>query len=194
MSSLPQFDVDVRTPSEYITLVDSARQLAAKPLDRYIVLMTPRRVILGVPCPNTDMVSPTAVEAMKRQFPPDHPLTVTVIAHTRSALNAVPERAYRAFGRDIPFFNMLLGMGAIGHNVFIFEGHRSALEAACHDADLLVIDERMLTNLGTDWPVTARKVMRTDNAIIVRSVKGEVSLLRIHLAELTSDELENSPS
>ncbi|MBX3081229.1 MAG: hypothetical protein KF716_06305 [Anaerolineae bacterium] len=194
MSSLPLVDVDVRTPSEYATLVASARQLAAKPLDRYIVLMTPRRVLLGVPCPNLDMVPRSAVETLKRQFSPSQPLTVTVIAYTRSALNAVPERAYRAFGRDIPFFNLLLGLGALGHNVFIFEGHRSALEAACRDADLLIIDEHVLANLGEHWPESAGKAMRTDNAIIVRSAKGQISLLRVRLSELTFEDLENSPS
>jgi hypothetical protein len=194
MSSLSSIEVDVRTPSEYETLVASARQIAAKPHDPYIVLMTPHRVLLGVPCPNLDLVRSSAVEAMKRQFPPDHPLNVTVIAHTRSALNAVPERAYRAFGRDIPFFNMLLGMGAIGHNVFIFEGHRSAFASACHDADLLVIDEHVLPNLGTHWPELARPQMRTDNIIIVRSGMGQVSLLRLHLSELILEDLKNPPS
>ena len=194
MSSLMPFEVDERTPSEYETLVASARQMAAKPHDRYIVLMTPLRVLLGVPCPNLEMVRQSAVEALKRQFPPSQPLKVTVIAHTRSALNAVPERAYRAFGRDIPFFNMLLGMGALGHNVFIFEGHRSAFPAACHAADLLVVDEHVLPNLGVRWPELARNQMQTDNAIIVRSAKGQVSLLRLHLSELQQEDVENSPS
>ena len=194
MSTLPPLEVDERTDSEYATLVATARQIASKPHDRYIALMTPRRVLLGVPCPNPEMVQQPAVDEIKRQFPPDKPLMVTAIAYTRSALNAVPERAYRAFGRDIPFFNLLLGMGAIGHNVFIFEGHRSALAAACHEADLLIVDERMLPNLGIQWPVTARRQMRTDNVVIIRTDNGQISLMRLHLAELTSATATTSSS
>jgi hypothetical protein len=50
----------------------------------------------------------------------------------------------------IPFFGFLLGFAAIGHRVWVFEGHSSALQAGCREADLLIVDGGILPFLGDE--------------------------------------------
>jgi len=62
--------------------------------------------------------------------------------------------------RAIPFLGMLLGLAYLGHAVWVFEGHPSALAAGCRDADFLIVDSAMLACLAPDWQHLARSVMR----------------------------------
>ena len=64
----------------------------------------------------------------------------------------------RLFGR--PFLGLLLGLAYIGHSVWIFEGHPSALAAGCRNADVLIVDGDMVPHLQEDWTAVASSVMR----------------------------------
>jgi hypothetical protein len=46
-------------------------------------------------------------------------------------------------------------MAYIGHSVWIFEGHPSALAAGCKGADLLIVDDAMVPHLAPDWQLVA---------------------------------------
>jgi hypothetical protein len=77
-----------------------------------------------------------------------------VIAYTE--LQAVTNQISKA----IPFVGMLLGFAYIGHPVWIFEGHPSALAAGCREADLLLVDGGMLPYLTDNWVEIAASGMR----------------------------------
>jgi hypothetical protein len=62
--------------------------------------------------------------------------------------------------KAIPFFGMLLGFAYIGHAVWVFEGHSSALGHGCRNADVLLVDGAMVPFLQLDWQTVASRVMR----------------------------------
>lgn len=71
-------------------------------------------------------------------------------------LQAFRENSYRA----VPFLDFLEGLVRLGHAVVLFEGHASALTRVCQDADLLIVDEAMISFLQSDWLSAAEAVMR----------------------------------
>ena len=79
---------------------------------------------------------------------------IAVIAYTD--LQAVETN----IGRAIPFMGLLLGFAHVGHAVWVFEGHPSALAAGCRDADLLFVDGGMVPYLADGWAAIAANVMR----------------------------------
>jgi len=52
-----------------------------------------------------------------------------------------------------------MGFACIGHAVWIFEGHPTALNAGCRESDLLIVDSGMLPFLSKDWIQVAQNVM-----------------------------------
>jgi hypothetical protein len=62
--------------------------------------------------------------------------------------------------KAIPFVGMLLGFAYIGHAVWVFEGHASALADGCHNADVMLVDGGMVPHLPPDWQMVAGSAMR----------------------------------
>ena len=60
----------------------------------------------------------------------------------------------------IPFLGILMGFAYIGHSVWVFEGHSSALRAGCREADVLIVDGGMVPHLQKDWLSIASSSMR----------------------------------
>ena len=58
------------------------------------------------------------------------------------------------------FLGMLLGFAYVGHAVWVFEGHPSALTEGCRDADVLLVDGGMLPFLAPDWHAVASHARR----------------------------------
>lgn len=79
---------------------------------------------------------------------------VAAIAYTE--LNSLRADISKA----IPFFGFLLGFAYIGHAVWVFEGHPSALAAGCRDADVLIVDGGMVPHLQEDWVTVASGAMK----------------------------------
>src|SRR5438094_9147088 len=95
-----------------------------------------------------------SVQNVERMMPSAVKRNVAAIAFTE--LEALQKDA----GRAIPFLGFLLGFAYIGHTVWVFEGHPSALAAGCREADVLLVDSAMLPHLQTDWAAVAVKAMR----------------------------------
>jgi hypothetical protein len=70
------------------------------------------------------------------------------------------ERLRSDISKTIPFFGIFLGFAYIGHAVWVFEGHASALAAGCKDANVLIVDGEMVPHLQTDWVSVAANVMK----------------------------------
>jgi hypothetical protein len=156
-------EVEVPGPDEIEAIFNTIRKTASgeKTLSgtqaddqRFLVLLTPRRMLMQVHCPPAGSIPPSEVEPMEKMLPAAMKRNVAVIAYTEiKALQADISKA-------IPFVGLLLGFAYIGHAVWVFEGHPSALAAGCRDADILLVDGGMLPYLPEDWPDAAAGVMR----------------------------------
>jgi len=125
---------------------------------RCVAIVTPGRLIVPVPCPAADAVTPAMLAAIRKIVPAEPKLTVSAVAFT-----AVPGRGPLSpaqAGAFIPFVGYLLGLAFDGHTVVAFEGHPSALEAGCRGADLLIVDRTMTEHLQADWVAVAGRALR----------------------------------
>ena len=96
--------------------------------------------------------------------PPQPFINIAVLAYTY--LDALKVDIRRA----IPFFDFLLGFAALGHTVWVFEGHTSALAAGCREADLLLVDSGLLPALeahNPEWRTQALQAMRGDTVKLI---------------------------
>ena len=99
-------------------------------------------------------MSQAQVKPIEQMLSPAAKRNVAAIAYTE--LDAVQTDA----GRAIPFLGFLLGFAYIGHAVWVFEGHPSALAFGCRDADVLLVDSAMVPFLQQDWASVAAKTMK----------------------------------
>jgi hypothetical protein len=146
---------EVDQPPDIAKVFDKARQAAVGENPgpgsaRNVVLVTPGRMLMLQPCPPPGSMPQSAVEQIERLAPSTRKRKIAVIAYTE--LRAVTGDLAKA----IPFFGMLSGMAYIGHAVWIFEGHASALAEGSKDADILIADGAMVPHLAADWPKLAR--------------------------------------
>ncbi len=152
-------EVDLEKSAEQV--FDSARRAAGgeavrpdAPDRRQVVLVTPARVALLRSCPAPGSLSPADLAVAEGIAPAAEPKNVAVIAF--NDLEAMEHDVARA----IPFFDLLAKLGYLGHAVWIFEGHVSAMAAGCRDADLLIVDDGMMPYLPGNWRSVASRSMR----------------------------------
>jgi len=145
---------EVDPPSHIHRVFDQARKSAAAEhgegdSSRRVVLVTPGRMLMLQPCPLPGSMPANVVTQIERLVSPKVKRKIAVIAYTE--LKAITTGLPKA----IPFFGMLVGMAYIGHSVWIFEGHPSALAAGCKEADVLIVDSGMVPHLPSDWQTLA---------------------------------------
>ena len=139
-------EIDERRDIEKV--FQEARKAAAG--DRQVVLVTPGRMLMLQPCPRAGSMPAQVVSQIERLISPKIKRKIAVIGYTE--LTAVTTNVAKA----IPFFGMLSGIAYIGHAVWVFEGHSSALAAGCKDADLVIVDSAMVPHLAANWQSLAR--------------------------------------
>ena len=121
---------------------------------RHVVIVTPGRMLMVQACPAPGSMKPEHVQPLEKFMSSQIRQNIAVIAYTDlEALRA-------SVGRSIPFYGLLIGLAYIGHAVWVFEGHASALAAGCRQADLLIVDDAMLPFLQPDWLAVASAAMR----------------------------------
>jgi hypothetical protein len=152
---------EVDEPATLAATFDRARSTAANggaiPGDlqqRCLVIVTPGRLLMLQPCPRVGSMPEQQVAGIKKLLPPVPQRNVAVISYTE--LVALQTDVAKA----IPFVGMLLGLAYIGHAVWVFEGHLSALTHGCRHADLLLVDSGMLPHLQPEWQAVASGAMR----------------------------------
>ena len=100
-----------------------------------------------------------AIAGVERLLPSKVKRNVAVIARTAWAAGA--ELSLATANQAIPFFGMLMGFGAIGHAVWIFDfAGPAGLTAGCQDADVVIVDSARLEALPPDWRSHAARAMR----------------------------------
>jgi hypothetical protein len=129
---------------------------------RYIVIVTPKRELMFCPSLMEGTMPDEQVAVLERMAPSDEKRNIAVIALNEFSGTSDAEK----INSVIPFYGILLGLGYIGHAVWVFEGHSSALAAGCRRADALMVDSGMIPFLQKDWLDIASGVMR-DVAIYV---------------------------
>ena len=122
---------------------------------QHVVVVTPGRMLMFQACPPPGSMSHSQVASIQQMISPKVKRKVAAIAYTEQS--AVTSDLSKA----IPFLGFLLGFAYIGHAVWVFEGHPSALAAGCRDADVLIVDGSMVPHLQKDWMAIASSVMRT---------------------------------
>ncbi len=164
-------EVDVRP--EIDTIFARAREFAnqtnsdAQGVDhRQVIIVTPGRLLIAKDSPLASNIPVEQLAILGELVPPKPQINIAVIAYTY--LDALKENLLRA----IPFFGFLLGFAALGHTIWVFEGHPTALSAGCREADLLLVDSGMLPDieaLNPEWREQALQSMRgTDIKIVAR--------------------------
>ncbi len=169
---------EVDFPAKLEDIFDKARKVAAedttpaKGKNRNVIVVTPGRMVMLHPCPAPGTMNPQAVESVEKLMPSKTRRNVAVIAYTEL-------KALRAdVVKTIPFYGLLTGLAYIGHAVWVFEGHSSALAAGCREAELLIADCEMVPFLAGDWLKTASSVMR--RALIFAHDRATFSLRRLY--------------
>jgi len=128
---------------------------------RAVVIVTPGRLTMFVPCPTPGSMSNKNAASMTRLMPPEPKLNISVVSYT------FLEALMQDKGKCIPFLGYLAAWGYIGHSVVVFEGHPSAFESGVRNCDVLLVDSGMLPFLQADWVEVAHRVMRPGAKIFV---------------------------
>src|SRR6266545_2135938 len=149
---------DVDPAANIEEIFEKARNATVEPPPaepgRHVVIVTPGRMLMFQACPAPGSMPQEQVLAMERMISPSVRRNIAALAYTElSALN-------RDISRAIPFLGLLLGLAYIGHSVWIFEGHPSALAAGCRNAVVLIVDGDMVPHRQGDWTAVASSVMR----------------------------------
>lgn len=161
---------EVFTPADLAEVFNRARSAAADlsqdadgVYHRQIIIVTPGRLLIKKDCPLAAELQPAQIALLEKFVPRKPTLQICAIAYTE--LEALKKDMRRA----IPFIDYLLGFASMGHTVWVFEGHPSALAQGCRDADLLLVDSGMLPELERNpyWQATAEQVMRTPDIKLV---------------------------
>ena len=181
VSGSPAPSMEVRMPEVDLSrdadkVFDAARAAGETvrpdaPDRRQIVLVTPARVTMLQSCPAPGSLSDEELLPAQQLAPGEASKNVAVIAYTD--LDAMSDRIHRA----IPFFDLLRQLGYLGHAVWIFEGHVSAMAAGCRDADLLIVDDGMLPYLPGNWRSVASRVMRGSEVHVFERKTGALRQL-----------------
>ncbi len=139
---------------------------------RQVVLVTPSRVTMLHSCPAPGSLSPLELAAAEGIAPVATPRNVAVITYTE--LDPMSSEISTA----IPFFDLLKKLGYLGHAVWIFEGHVSAMAAGCQDADVLIVDDGMIPYLPGNWRSVATRAMRGSDVHLFERKSGSLRRLR----------------
>lgn len=179
---------DVETGHDLAQVFAEARKLAASEQGRRgLVIVRPDRKSMVLPALAESPALKNLAQQMGRVVPPNPPRNIAVIACTGFAAGSAVPGVMEA-GQAIPFLGMLIGLSYIGHAVWIFEGHPSAIAQGCRDADVLLVDSGMLPLLQPGWQDSAIPVMR--NANILVHDRSTFQLRIAHKVGKSADRLE----
>jgi len=155
---------EVALVSDIESVFGDARKMATgEKGDRGLVIVRPDRKLLLLPALTASPELDAQAASLERLIPSATKRAIAVIADTSFALE---KPSLATAGKSIPFFGNLLGLSYIGHAVWIFEGHSSALTAGCRGADVLFVDGGMVALLQQGWEDEASKFMRNPNILI----------------------------
>jgi hypothetical protein len=160
---------------EYFATV--RRNAAGKGQGDGLVIVKPDRTLMVLPRMAESPELKKMADGLAAMVPPAEQRNIAAIAYTE--FEAGPQGVGLAeVGKAIPFLGMLVGLSYIGHAVWVFEGHASAIAAGCRDADLLIVDSAMRPLLVDGWDAQAASVMRSVNIVVHNRANFQLSAVR----------------
>jgi hypothetical protein len=154
---MPEVQVDVDLDKVFASARAVARGEAIPSQEikgRHVVIVTPERKLLLQPCPQPGALPTAQIAQMERFLPAQLKRRIAVIACNDTAM------LMASLEKTIPFVRMLVSLAYLGHTVWVFEGHDSALAVGCKHADVVLVDEGMVPHLSPEWLITVRQAMR----------------------------------
>jgi hypothetical protein len=143
-----------------------------------LVILKPDRTHLVIPrLAESDELSKMAGQ-MDRVVPAGTPRNIAAIAYTIFECAPGDTPSLSDISKAIPFLGILVGLSYIGHAVWVFEGHPSALAAGCRDADMLVVDSVMRPLLAQGWEGEAAGTMRNANILVHDRTTFQLAAIR----------------
>ena len=150
------------------------RNTAARAEPRGVAVLTPERRLAIVPTlPDTPAVRAMAAN-LNKLIPAETKRNIVGIGYTaESSLSQATDPHQSA-----PYFAFLAGLCRIGHSVWVFEGHASALEAGCREGDVLIVDSGVRPLLAAGWQDTVAAVMRNVNILVFDRANAKIGVLQ----------------
>jgi hypothetical protein len=155
------------------------RQTAAAPgVQGGLAILKPDRTHLVMPRLAATPSLESMAKNMDRLIPGAVKRNIAAIAYNLfdAQPGAVPGLA--EVSKAIPFLGILVGLSYIGHAVWVFEGHASALAAGCRDADALIVDSAMRVYLAPAWAADAAAAMRNPNILVCDRATSQLGMVR----------------
>jgi hypothetical protein len=143
-----------------------------------LAILKPDRTQLLMPRLESEATLETMAKNMDRMIPGAVKRNIAVIAYTHFDCPAGAAPGLAEVSNAIPFLGILVGLSYIGHAVWVFEGHASALAAGCRDADVLILDSAMRGFLPPAWDSDAAAAMRNANILIYDRVSLQLAAVR----------------
>ena len=157
LSTLPDFSDTVSAAALDPEGVFAA--LRARAAQRNLAILRPDGLPLLLPAPRPETAPPGVVASVEKILPSQTPRNVAAIGDTSWTMAETP--SLQAANVAIPFFGILMGLAAIGHAVWVFDGGSpKAIAAGSHDADVLIVDGDRLSARSSGWQAAAAKCMR----------------------------------
>lgn len=148
-------DVDLDSVFGLARLAAAGESLPAT-APRTVALVTPGRNLFQYACPKPGTLADDGIVSfVTRMVPPSPPQMIAAIAYTDLEKGA------------IPVFHVLVALEYIGHAVWVFEGHPTAVRAGCRDAQLLLVDGAMLPHMSPGWDQCAAEVMANAGILVL---------------------------
>lgn len=141
---------------------------------RSVAVLTPERHLIRVPTPEETPAVATMAANLDRLIPAAAKRNIAAIGYTVASSFSHANDP----NQSAPFFTLLAGLCYIGHPVWVFEGHPSALEAGCRDADVLIVDSAVRPALAQGWVETAAAVMRNVNILVFDRTNAKIAVLK----------------
>lgn len=159
LSAKPDFS-DAIGPDPASTLERMFNVVRERAAQRQLAIVRPDLRLVTMPALAKDAAPAAAVAAVERLLPSESPRNVAVVADT--AWSAEQKPTVQTAAAAVPFFGLVMGLAAVGHAVWMFEGAGAPMLAAgCRDADLLIVDSARLGSFPKGWPALITPVMRT---------------------------------
>jgi hypothetical protein len=170
---------DVKVAANIEEIFAKVRGIAAgREKQRGLVIVRPDRTYLLLPpIAETPQLKKIA-EGLAQMIPSAVQRNVAIIANTELGGDGTAAPGVAEVNKSIPFLGLLMGLSYIGHAVWIFEGHPSALEAGCRDADVLIVDSAMLPLLQAGWQDAAAAAMRSANILVHDRTTFQLRIIR----------------
>jgi hypothetical protein len=141
---------------------------------RGVAVLTPERKVTIIPrLPGTPAVQNMTAN-LNKMIPADTKRNIAGIGYTAAASLSAPNDPRQS----APFFALLSGLCYLGHAVWVFEGHPSALEAGCREADVLIVDSGVRQLLTAGWVDRVAAVMRNANVLVFDRVAAKLMVLK----------------